>query len=106
MKTIACGVMLLLPWTACAEEVISYAKHIRPFFAKYCLECHNAKALKGGLSLDTFKAMLEGSDKGPVIDAGKPEASPLVTSLEGKTKPTMPPKTAKFHPKAEEIALI
>src|SRR5438105_8554989 len=89
-----------------AQTAPSYARQVRPFLAKYCLECHNAKALKGGLNLDTLKGMLEGSDKGPVVSAGKPEASPLVTSLEGKTKPTMPPKTAKFHPKADEIALI
>src|SRR5437762_1436354 len=69
-----------------AQSPPSYAKQVRPFFAKYCLECHNAKALKGGLSLDTFKAILEGSDEGPVLIAGKPEESALVTSIEGKSK--------------------
>jgi hypothetical protein len=89
-----------------AQESPSYAKHVRPFLAKYCLECHNVKALKGGLNLETFKSMLEGSDKGPVLVAGKPEQSPLVTSLEGKTMPVMPPKTVKFRPRTEEIALL
>ena len=37
--------------------------------------------------------------------AGAPDDSKLVTTLEGKGKTTMPPKTAKFHPKADEIAL-
>ena len=74
--------------------------------AKYCLECHNAKALKGGLNLDSFKGMLEGSDKGPVVIAGRPDESAFVTSVEGKSKPTMPPKTAKARPQADEIALL
>src|SRR2546425_7805568 len=108
MKDKSLLVAALLSWMPSlrAQTPPSYAKQIRPLFAKYCLECHNAKALKGGLNLDTFKAMLEGSDKGPVVSAGQPETSPLVTSLEGKTKPTMPPQTAKYQPKAEEIALI
>jgi WD40 repeat protein len=91
---------------ASAQAPPSYAKDVRPFLAKYCLECHNAKALKGGLNLETYKGIQEGADKGPVLSAGKPAESLLVTSVEGKTKPAMPPKTAKFHPKAEEIALV
>src|SRR5579862_9702557 len=89
-----------------AQEAPSYAQQVRPFFVKYCLECHNAKALKGGLNLETSKAIGEGSDKGQVLIAGKPDESPLVTVLEGKSKPSMPPKTAKYHPKPEEITLV
>src|SRR5881227_2329721 len=98
--------VLALPQSVVAQSSPSYAKDIRPVFAKYCLECHNDKALKGGLSLETFKNMLEGSDKGPVLSAGKPDESPLIASIEGKSKTPMPPKTAKLHPKAEEIALV
>src|SRR2546427_634036 len=76
-----------------AQEAVSYAKHVRPFLAKYCLDCHNAKALKAGLNLETFKALLEGSDRGPVLVAGKPDESSLINSIEGKSKAAMPPKT-------------
>ena len=74
--------------------------------AKYCFECHNAKALKGGLSLETYKEMVEGAEKGPVFEAGKADQSLLVTSLEGRTKPAMPPKAAKSRPTTGEVALI
>ena len=90
---------------ATAQEV-SYAKQVRPFLAKYCLECHNAKSHKAGLNLETPKAILEGSDRRAVLLPGKPDDSFLVTLSEGKKQPAMPPKAAKSHPKQEEVAVL
>src|SRR5260370_5231763 len=84
----------------------SYSKDIRPLLSKYCLECHNAKTLKGSLSLETYKALMEGSDAGPVIVAGQPDKSKLVLLTEHKEKPTMPPPKAKFQPSNAEIKLL
>src|SRR6516162_3013321 len=92
--------------SASAQPAPSYSKHIRPIITKYCLECHNAKTLKGTLNLETYKAMMEGSDTGPVIVARKPDNSRLVLQVEGKEKPTMPPPKAKFQPTKDEIALL
>jgi WD40 repeat protein len=89
-----------------AQQPPSYARHVRPFLAKYCLECHNAKSAKLGLNLETVKAILEGSDSGPVLEPGRPDASRIVLLVEGKDKPFMPPKEAKFHPKKEEIGVL
>src|SRR5437763_16598770 len=88
-----------------AQEKPSYAKHVRPFLAKYCLECHNAKTAKLGLNLETVKSILEGADGGPVLDPGKPDASRIVLLVEGKDKPKMPPPEAKFHPTKEELGV-
>ncbi len=85
---------------------MSYAKHVRPFLAKYCLECHNAKSAKLGLNLETVKAIREGSDGGSVLEPGKPDESRIVLLVEGKDKPPMPPPSAKFHPKKEEIGVL
>lgn len=103
---ISVSVLMFATSSLPAQEPPSYARHVRPYLAKYCLECHNAKALKGGLSLETLKTILEGSDKGPVLVAGKPDESTLVTSVEGKSKPAMPPRKVKLRPRAEEIALV
>ncbi|MBI3409469.1 MAG: hypothetical protein HY040_14095 [Planctomycetes bacterium] len=92
--------------TIAAQELPSYGRHIRPFLAKYCLECHNAKDAKGGLVLESLKDILEGSDNGAVLTPGDPEKSKLVMLLDGSAKPAMPPAKAKFHPRAEEIALV
>ena len=88
-----------------AAEPPSYAKQIKPFLAKYCLECHNPDTLKGGLDLTTFKTMQAGGEHGPVLVPGKPDESKMVVQVEGKAKPTMPPKKAK-QPKPDEIALL
>jgi Planctomycete cytochrome C/WD domain, G-beta repeat len=88
------------------QESPSYAKHVRPFFVKYCVECHNAKVDKRGLNLDTYKSLLEGSDLGPVLVAAKPNESKLVQLIEEKKDKRMPPKTAKRHPTAKEISQV
>ncbi|MCI0742917.1 MAG: hypothetical protein L0Y72_28135 [Gemmataceae bacterium] len=88
------------------QEPPSYARQVRPFFAKFCLECHNPKSVKGGLDLETVKAMLEGGNKGDVLTPGKPDQSRLILMMEGKAKPEMPPKEARFRPKTDEIALV
>ncbi len=89
-----------------AQQIPSYSRDIRPFLAKYCLECHNAKTLKGTLSLDSHKALMDGSDSGPVVKAGKPDESKLVLLAEHKDKPTMPPPKAKFQPTKDEVKLL
>ena len=64
-----------------AAEPPSYAKQIKPFLAKYCLECHNPDTLKGGLDLTTFKTMQAGGEHGPVLVPGKPDESKMVVQV-------------------------
>jgi hypothetical protein len=99
-------VLLGFPTSLLAQQPSSYARHVRPFLAKYCVECHNPKEAKGGLDLDTYKALQEGSDRGPVIVPGKPAESKLLILLEGKEKPFMPPKTAKRQPTKADVAMV
>jgi WD40 repeat protein len=89
-----------------AQQPPSYARHVRPFLAKYCLECHNRQALKGGLDLETYKGLRAGGDGGEVLVPGRPDDSRIVLLVEGKDQPKMPPKKAKFHPKGEEIGVL
>src|SRR5262245_288309 len=101
---------VLLVWlaatdTAAAQQPPSYARQVRPLFAKYCLECHNAKESKGDLNLETFPSLMKGGKSGPVVVPGKPDESLLVLLPEGKEKPPMPPKTAR-QPKPNEITVL
>src|SRR5262245_57811233 len=64
-----------------APPTPSYARDVRPFFARYCLECHNPDKLRGGLSLETFKTLQAGGDNGPVLLPGKPDESNLVLQV-------------------------
>ncbi|HEY7154558.1 MAG TPA: c-type cytochrome domain-containing protein [Gemmataceae bacterium] len=90
---------------ALGAEPASYAKQIQPFFTRYCSECHNSDEPKGGLNLETYKALREGGDDGVVLTPGKADASRIVRLVEHKEKPFMPPKKAK-QPRSEEIALL
>jgi hypothetical protein len=89
-----------------AAQPPSYIKQVKPFLAKYCVECHNPDKLRGDLDLSTVKAMLAGGKSGPAFVPGKPDESYLVTLAEGKDNPKMPPKTAKAQPAAAEVALL
>lgn len=97
-------VLLLLPGMAVAQGA-SYARDVRPFFAKYCLECHSSAAAKGGLVLETLKEMREGGKRGPAIVPGKPDEGPLVRMIERKLKPVMPPRKSR-QPSPQEVAKV
>jgi DNA-binding beta-propeller fold protein YncE len=96
---------LLLTAALPAAEPSSYAKQVRPFFARYCVECHNAKEEKGGLNLETYAGLLAGGDHGAVLTPGKGEKSRIVRMVEGISKPAMPPKKAK-QPQPGESAVL
>ena len=83
----------------------SYARQVKPFFARYCVECHSGDEPESGLDLESFKGLIAGGDHGPVFEVGKADASRIVRMVEGKTKTPMPPKK-KPQPKSEEIALL
>ena len=88
---------LLVAWlpTVCrAEEPPSFAKQVRPFLSRYCLECHNSRREEAGLNMESYKSLLEGSAKGAVLVPGKANDSKMVVQVEGKSKPTMPPMRA------------
>lgn len=84
----------------------TYEKHIAPFLKTYCLGCHDGgDDSKGGLSVLTYKALMQGGDGGEVVESGKSNESRLLLMVLGKEKPRMPPKDSK-QPRAEEIDLV
>lgn len=98
-------ILLLPPGYAAGQTPASFARQVRPFLAKYCLECHNADKTKGELNLETFKTLSAGGKNGPAFVAGKPDESRLVLMVEGKQKPAMPPAKSK-QPAAGESAVL
>jgi hypothetical protein len=83
-----------------------FEKSIRPLLVSNCFECHGSRKQKGGLRLDSRDAILKGSDNGPVVVAGKPDQSLLITAInhpDNQPAPLMPPK-GKL--KAEEIRVL
>src|SRR5213083_2095209 len=100
------AVVPLLVTTAAADEPPpSFAKQIKPFLAKYCMECHNHDDAESEFVVETFDLLSKGGTRGVTLVPGRPDESRLVLVLEGKSKPSMPPKAAN-KPTAQEIAMI
>ena len=93
-------VLLSLP-----AQAPSFARDVRPFFVRYCVECHNTMEPEGDLVLETFASLMGGGKRGAAIVPGKPDEGRLVRMIEGKLKPVMPPKKAR-QPLAAEIAKV
>ncbi len=89
-----------------AQAPPGFAKQVKPFLAKYCVECHNATKARGDLDLSSFKGLNTGGQNGPSVVAGKPDESLLVRLGEGKDDPKMPPRNAKAQPTAAEAAVL
>jgi WD40 repeat protein len=104
-KRLSLFAALLLTAGLPAAEPPSYSRQVRSFFARYCVECHNAKEEKGGLNLETYAAILAGGDHGPVLTPGKAAESRIVRMVEGTSKPSMPPKKARQPGPGEAVVL-
>ena len=93
-------VLLTVPLTARAVETPQLTRaqedffeaKIRPLLAAKCLECHGPTTQEAGLRIDSRKALMKGSEKYPVVVAGKPEMSPLIKALEHAADLKMPPE--------------
>jgi hypothetical protein len=66
---------------------------IRPVLAISCLPCHGGKKTESGLKVDSRASLLRGGDRGPAIEAGKPDRSLLVRAIRHTDDELkMPPK--------------
>jgi hypothetical protein len=88
---------------AAAPEV-TFADHVMPIFQQRCFRCHSDDSARGGLSLTTIAAVLDGGSSGAVIEAGQPDASRLYRLIAGAEEPKMPPSGDPLSP--EELELI
>jgi hypothetical protein len=73
------------------DDDTAYAERAKPVLAKYCLECHSAKAKKGDLNLERF---------GSMADIRK-DLRPWLMVVENLENGEMPPKKAR-QPTADE----
>jgi hypothetical protein len=89
-----------------AQQAPSYTRHVKPFFTKYCTECHSGKFPKGGLDLTKYETLKQGGNTDIAFVAGKPDDSLIVKLVEKKQNPTMPPKKAKVHPAAADSRVL
>jgi hypothetical protein len=73
-------------------DAVDYARDIKPVLMARCVSCHGAIQHKGGLRLDTARAMIAGGDSGPAIEPGHVEDSLLLDRVTAEEGRRMPPE--------------
>src|SRR4051812_8126723 len=96
----------LLGFARNAAADVDFNKDVKPILEGTCLRCHNPEKAKGKLRMDTRANFLKGSENGPVVVAGKPEASKLfqLVNQPKSSEDRMPPEGEPL--KKEQIATI
>ncbi|MBU6178529.1 MAG: hypothetical protein KGR69_02640 [Verrucomicrobia bacterium] len=99
--------LLLGQHSILAAAPVDYHTDIAPLLRDYCAGCHNAGDYEGGLSVETFAALMEGgeTEDKTILVPGKPDESYLLQTVLKTAKPAMPPKKEP-QPTASEIALL
>jgi len=58
-----------------------FERSVRPVLSSHCFKCHSSIAQKGGLRLDSRKAILEGGTQGVIVIPGNPASSKLMNAI-------------------------
>jgi len=86
-----------------AQDMVDYAKQIKPLLKERCFTCHGALRQKGKLRLDTVKMMHQSG----VIVPGKDAESALIERITAKDeKQRMPPPSESDALTAKQIDLL
>lgn len=71
---------------------LSYAQDVAPLFELRCVKCHGSPFQRNDLRLTTYAMVMRGGETGAAVVPGDPDGSLLVKKIEGRDKPTMPPR--------------
>src|SRR5688500_3556869 len=79
---------------AADADKVDFAKQVQPILAETCYSCHGAEKQKGKLRMDSLEAFSKGGENGPIVVAGDPAKSPMLTrtTLPPDHDDIMPPK--------------
>lgn len=82
-----------------STEPVDFTRDIKPILQTSCVRCHARGKHRGGFSMETRDALLEGGDTGPAIVPGKSADSLLVTLVAGLDPDlVMPQKGSRLKP--------
>lgn len=90
-----------------AADVALYQSDVKPLLRERCFACHGPLRQQAGLRLDTADLMLRGGDAGPVVVAGAPDESLLITRVaENDLALRMPPEHEGEPLSVDQIATL
>ena len=96
--------LLSLATTSALQAEVDFAHQVAPILKEHCAKCHMEEAKKGGFSMNTREALIEGSENGAVVEPGAADDSLLIESIlsDDKTE-RMPPKGPRVPADQVEI---
>jgi Protein of unknown function (DUF1549)/Protein of unknown function (DUF1553)/Planctomycete cytochrome C len=98
--------LLFLAVVGCSNAAnVDFSHQIVPILREHCAECHTGDKKKGGLSINDRAALVEGSENGPVVKAGKSAESALIEVITSSDPDVQMPPKGKRVP-AEQISLL
>ena len=66
---------------------VSFAADVAPILVDECLVCHNTRTPRGRFSVETYQALMKGSESGSAISTDDPDFSSLVLLVESGDMP-------------------
>ncbi len=88
-----------------SAQAVDFSHQIAPILKTHCGECHLGAKKKGGLSMNTRQALLEGSEAGEVVKIGDAAASHLLEVITTQDpEAQMPPEGDRVPP--DQVALL
>jgi mono/diheme cytochrome c family protein len=93
---VALALFAVVPAVSSAADrsaVDRFEAKVRPLLIQHCTRCHGPDKQRGGLRLDSARALAKGGESGPVVVPGKPDESRLVEAVRYAGDLKMPPKS-------------
>lgn len=81
---------------------VDYVNDVLPILETYCIGCHTADDVQGGLVMDSHAALMAGGDSGLAVTPGVASSSRMFLMAAGKMDPVMPPDDME-GPTADEL---
>jgi len=76
-----------VPTSTRPDPTVSFATTIQPIIQTHCVSCHQNGVdgfIKSGLDLTSYDGLMKGTRFGPVVVAGEPTLSNLLTLIDGR----------------------
>jgi hypothetical protein len=104
------GSTVLVSCSSDKQERVSFKQEIYPLLQKYCVSCHvppdGAGFKKSGLSMESYKKLMDGTQHGPIIIPGESINSSLNRMVEGRVDPSIKMPHGDKQLTKEEILLL
>ena len=93
---------IIREWIEVGEpSAVTFEGTVEPIFKSSCVKCHGSRAPLKSMDLSTYAGVIKGSESGPVVVPGNPEASLLYKKVQAEEMPMGGPPLAK-----EQVAAI